>query len=63
MERIEAWSVNVKDEFCYNHVVKSGKNKDKMFRIARRFPGVPGAPVPAISYTPYNTEELEMLAF
>lgn len=63
MERIEAWSVNVKDEFCYNHVVKSGKNKDKVFRIARRFPGVPGAPVPAISYTPYNTEELEMLAF
>ena len=37
IERVEAWSKNVRDEYCYDHTVKSGKNEGKTFRICHRF--------------------------
>ena len=56
IERVAAWSVNVKDEHCYDHLVRSGKNKDKTFRIAKRFPMNPG-----MSYPAYTKLELFVL--
>lgn len=55
MDRIEEWSKNVSDSYCYNHTVKSGKNKGKTFRIARRFPKIPIG-----QYIPYSDVELQI---
>jgi hypothetical protein len=56
MERIEQWSHNVKDKYCYQHTVRSGKNKGKTFRIAHRFPIQPG-----MQYPQYSPLELNIL--
>ena len=37
IQRLEKWSENIKDDFCYNHTVRSGKLKGKTFRISRRY--------------------------
>lgn len=55
MDRIVKFSENIKDEYCYHHTAKSGKNEGKTFRIAQRFPMQPGT-----QYTPYTDAELSM---
>ena len=37
IKRLEEWSENIQDDFCYKHTVKSGKLKGKSFRICKRY--------------------------
>lgn len=55
IERVEEWSKNVFDEYCYNHTVQSGKNNGKTFRICKRF-------MPASNtYLEYSSQEKDLL--
>ena len=56
IERVAEWSKNVQDVHCYNHVVRSGKNAGKTFRIAKRYPMNPD-----MSYPKYTALELFVL--
>jgi len=55
IERLAAWSVNIKDEHCVQHLVQSGKNAGKTFRICKRYISRSG------TYTPYTPREIEIL--
>ena len=55
MDRIVKFSENISEEYCYDHLVKSGKNEGKTLHIAKRFPMEPGMQYPA-----YSDEELAM---
>ena len=56
IERLEKWSENIKDEFCYIHTVRSGKLAGKTFRICKRY-------LNQTSYfsLPYEQHELDLL--
>lgn len=58
IERVEEWSKNVKDEYCYKHTVQSGKNAGKTFRICHRFVGKLKKKMP---YPNYTSDELTLL--
>lgn len=65
IERVEEWSKNVRDEYCYNHTVKSGKNQGKTFRICHRFLKTvhlnnPSSTIPK-HFPDYKPHELELL--
>lgn len=55
IERLAAWSENIKDEHCVQHLVKSGKNAGKTFRICKRYISRCG------TYRPYTAREIEIL--
>ena len=49
IDRVEKWSENIKDEFCYDHTVQSGKFAGRTFRICKRY----------LNQTPYKTYEYD----
>lgn len=55
IERLAKWSENIHDEFTVEHLVKSGKNAGKTFRICKRYIEYSG------DYEPYTERELEIL--
>ena len=55
IDRLAAWSENIKDEHCVQHLVKSGKNAGKTFRICKRYISQCG------TYRPYTAREIEIL--
>ena len=61
IERLAEWSKNVKDEHCRQHLVQSGKNTGKTFRICKRYiRGCRDAHGDS-PYSPYTDREVEIL--
>ena len=54
IEKVQAWSLNVHDQFTKQYTVKSGKKKGETFRVVHRFLQYSG------DYEPYTKKELEM---